>query len=177
MNQDPSELARAMAEIESESDPVAPDPAPASDEWICPYCERTFKSQRGLAGHMSVHTDEKKGPAPKASSDRKPKTAPTGSLERRLADTFTTVGTMIYVFDQYDGQVIIGRADSLAASLNQLARENPKIKARLEAMLAASAWGAVFAEVAAIGIPIAAHHGLLPKDLKLGILRSEEPTD
>ncbi|MBT2400633.1 hypothetical protein [Streptomyces sp. ISL-100] len=99
-------------------------------------------------------------------TDSKPR-APRGgvrrpNLESRIAQGFTTIGTFACIVNEFDGMTIIQGAPNLAASLSKLADENPKVRESLEKMLAAGAWSAVIGAVAAVGIPIAANHKLLP---------------
>lgn len=64
--------------------------------------------------------------------------------------------------DDYCATIIAQRTPDLAKSLTALADENPAIKRTLNRMLEGSAWGGVALSVAAIVIPIAQHHNLVP---------------
>lgn len=128
------------------------DKAPDMSQDVCPECGWTGKR---LAQHMNMkHGSAPSGPAVKGGRATK--------LEKQLAETLTSLGVVVYAFDQFDGQTIIEGAPRLAASLDNLARQNPTVKATLERMLAGSAYGAVAASLGSILVPILAHHGLLP---------------
>lgn len=87
------------------------------------------------------------------------------SLTRPLTDLFVSIGAMVSVVNQVDGQIIIEGAPRLAESLNAVAKDNPAVYKSLERMLTGSAWGGVFMASGAIAIPILANHGLLPFQL------------
>lgn len=95
-------------------------------------------------------------------ADRKPKTGRKKSLQKPLADLFTSAGTAVAILNQTDGMAIIEGADSLATALNNVAKDNDTVYRNLERMVTGSAWGAVFMAVGGILLPIAANHNLLP---------------
>lgn len=87
-------------------------------------------------------------------------------LQRALTASFEMVGIAVAGFDKFDGEVIVSRAGDLGAALTDVARANPKVRARLEALVEVGAWGGVLSIVGAqIAIPIAVHHELLPKEI------------
>lgn len=92
------------------------------------------------------------------------------NLEGRLTETIATLGMTIAVAGMArgsdaimaDGQAVIAGAPGLAAALDKLAAENSAVNDALQKMLAASVWGGVITAVAAIALPIAANHNLIP---------------
>lgn len=64
-------------------------------------------------------------------------------LKTGLTTLYAGVGTMVFTFDQQVGQVILQNAENCAESLDQLARENPKVKRALEGIMETSAWSGV----------------------------------
>lgn len=106
----------------------------------------------------------------KPRSDRKPRdpskprrAVGRPSLARNLEDMVTQLGVMVAAADQTCGLAIIGGASNLAVALDRLAKQNPKVKAALERFVAGTAWSGVVTATAAILIPVAAHHGILPR--------------
>ncbi len=62
----------------------------------------------------------------------------------------------------YDGQVLVANADKLAAELAAQADRSPKLKRALESLFTVSGWAGTIGVMAAVVVPIAANHGLLP---------------
>lgn len=83
-------------------------------------------------------------------------------LKNAVMGNIAGIGTLVYAFDQYDGQIIIAGSDRLASSLVDVAETNPKVRKGLEAFTTGGAWAGVAMAAAAIAIPILAHHGMLP---------------
>lgn len=101
-------------------------------------------------------------------ADAKPKTTRTTrtpKLETRLSTNIVTLGSFVALAHQGDGLAIVAGAPKLAEALAKAADENPRVRDGLERMMAAGVWSGVVTAVAAIAIPIAANHGLLPKGL------------
>lgn len=63
---------------------------------------------------------------------------------------------------EYDGSIVLAGADDLARALVSVAESNASVRKILEALVNASAWGAVATAVVAVALPIAANHGLVP---------------
>lgn len=109
--------------------------------------------------------------APKPSTDSPPSPTakrgrpPRNNLKGRLQETVGAVGLMVAVVEPFDGMAILNGAENLATALDNLAAENPSVQRTLEQLLQVSAWGQVMTAVAAIAVPIAAHHGILPAQL------------
>ncbi len=83
----------------------------------------------------------------------------TNALIRPLEEFYTTVGTFMLPFDQPCGTAVINSAHQCAVSIDNLARENPKVRAAILRMVETSVWGAVIAAHAGIIMTIAQHHG------------------
>lgn len=87
---------------------------------------------------------------------------PKPKLDEKLTEFFTLIGVGVIAFNEYDGLVILKRGPKLAEALNELAKEDEKIREALEKLLTVSTWGAVVTASASIAVPIAANHRLLP---------------
>lgn len=123
---------------------------------------------------------------PKGSTDKAPRTtAPrarkstTPNLEKRLASSLTTLGTVGCLVSPADGMVVIQGVPALAAALAKLADENPAVRANLERMLTAGAWSGVIAAILPIVLGILANHGAIPPNLAamLGAGPAPAPAD
>lgn len=84
------------------------------------------------------------------------------NLTPKLEDFFTSIGTVVYAVNATDGAAILQGTPNLAKSLNELAKEDERVRRVLERMLTGSAYGAVFMSTAAILLPILDNHGMLP---------------
>lgn len=121
--------------------------------------------------------------APDTSSDRPPRAAGASStttprkpanprtaasitrIRAGLVMTFTMAGMGVSVYDGWDGQVIALNAERLADAWCELAEQNPRVRKALERMLEGSAWGGAIGTTAAVAVPIAVRHGMLPPSL------------
>jgi len=63
----------------------------------------------------------------------------------------------------YDSERIMEGAERLSVALERAANESPALRRTLEMLVATSVWGELGTAVAAIALPIAANHGLLPE--------------
>lgn len=109
----------------------------------------------------------KKARGPRKGSTGRPPGRPrnTPKLADRLEGTIGGVGIAVATFDPFDGRAIIAGAPELATALDAWAAESPAVRRTIENFLSASAVSAVLIALAKIGLPIAAHHNLLPGDL------------
>lgn len=112
----------------------------------------------------------KKAPTPVSSSETPPKRRgrPPGRpskapLQKRLQEAFGAIGLVISMRNPYDGRAILEGAERLSTALDHLARENSSVRRTLEMVLAGGVYGEVLFAVAAIALPIAANHGMLPE--------------
>lgn len=103
--------------------------------------------------------------APRATASSRTRKSTTPNLEKRLASSLTTVGTLVCLASPADGMVVISGVPSLAASLAKLAEENTAVRQNLERMLTAGAWSGVLAAVVPMAVGIAANHGMVPPQL------------
>lgn len=81
---------------------------------------------------------------------------------RSAAGALTVAGVMVDPRLIYDGQIIAGKADELAAELVELADKNPAVHAALVTLVKGSQWARLGGLVVSIVVPIAANHGLIP---------------
>lgn len=112
---------------------------------------------------------KRRGRPPKNAADKAPRaTTPrarkgtTPNLEKRLASSLTTLGTLGCLINAADGMAVVQGVPALAAALAKLADENPAVRANLERMLTAGAWSGVIAAIVPILLTIMANHGAIP---------------
>jgi hypothetical protein len=143
--------------------PTAPDTIPddllegtESQDEITPSGEGddAAPSPSGPSWHDKIR-GRRSEPRPAKKIPPKPRA---GVLVKPFTDMYTTVGTMLLPFDQPCGTVIINSAEDCARSLDSLARENPKVRRALMAMVETSVWGQVIAAHLPIITAIAMHH-------------------
>jgi len=105
----------------------------------------------------------------KESKDTKPDTGrPVGrppNLQKQLEDQFMTMGMMLSMVDQFDGELVAENASELAEAWYKLAQQNKAVKRILEGIMETGAWSGVIMTTAAIAIPIADNHGLIPENI------------
>lgn len=141
---------------ETMSDDIPPT---TEDDLTCEVCGKPLIY--GGRGRKPTRCDEHKRNKATGGGTRR-SNSKLGALEANLKSNFSTIGTMVFMVNQFDGQVILERSEDLAKSLVAVAEQNPKVRQALENMMTASAWSQVVMVGASIAIPIAANHGLLP---------------
>jgi hypothetical protein len=106
---------------------------------------------------------------PKGADNIKPKSRyrSTGSksldvLRMELTQTLQGAGAMLMAVDRYDGLVVIQGTSKLVDALISMAEINPDFKRWLESGTKSVVWIQLGTAIAAIAVPIAAHHRLLP---------------
>ena len=84
-------------------------------------------------------------------------------IQDGLQSSLVGTGTAIYAFDQHCGGVLIERGPLVAAALTEAAKQNPTLKVILARFVAGSTMAQVVGALSTIVIPIASHHGLIPR--------------
>lgn len=143
----------------------APKPDEAPEE-----AERRYESSQGAPGGFEESPVAPKGPS-------------AGPLKAKLTGMIASLGTTVWTMGQarqspavvYDGTVIIARAEDLGAALDALAKENPRVRKALEAMVATSAWADVAMVSVSIVLPMLAAHGILPAETATMVGAPEPP--
>jgi hypothetical protein len=107
-----------------------------------------------------------------AAPDRAPRDRRVSSGKRRsaagqkivegFAGIYVLVGGVVMAFNQYDGLVIVQKAQSMAVALEQTARHNPELYKILVRLSGATDFTALFMSYGAVGYAIAANHGAVP---------------
>lgn len=110
--------------------------------------------------------------AKKPKADSAPKGKPTprrASLETRLQGSLATIGTAVMVSGSMtseaitkDGLLIVQNAPNIAAALDKVAKDDPRVAAALERMLTVGTWSGLIAAVLPVAVGIAANHGAIP---------------
>lgn len=115
--------------------------------------------------------------ATSASNDSKPKATKTAprkaTLESRLAGNLVSLGTMLSAGGAVagsdalaaDGLVVIQHSANLAAAINKVADQDPRVKAALEKMLTAGVWSGVAMAVVPVALAVLGNHGAIPPQL------------
>ena len=87
------------------------------------------------------------------------------AITENLNALIGAAGVAVSIRDQVCGPVILSGGPALTDALVVLSHENAGVRRSLEALTTVSAVGGVIVAAAAIGIPIAAHHGLVPASI------------
>lgn len=82
-----------------------------------------------------------------------------------LAQLYTLLGISILPFNNYDGQVIMERAQPMAASAVGVARHNPRMMKFLRRLAVGSEWGEFAVIHIGVGIALGANHGMVKREL------------
>jgi hypothetical protein len=85
-------------------------------------------------------------------------------LREELTSTLQGAGALLLAVDKYDGLVVIQGAPKLVDALITMAEINPAFKKFLEGGAKSVVWIQLGTAIAAIAVPIAAHHRLAPID-------------
>jgi len=149
-------------------EPDAPPPAPGVTGDVPPSRSR---ARRRASGSSPDDTAPAKPPRDR-SRERSRARVP---LKPRLLEAIGGVGLMVSMVNPADGNAILAGAEQLAGALDNLARENPAVRRALEAALTGGAWSGVILAVAAIALPIAGNHGLIPQFGPLSMLPPRGP--
>lgn len=124
-----------------------------------------------------------------ASNDSKPKATKTAprkaALESRLAAAIVGMGTMLATASaltgsgalMQDGVTVIEHSADLAAAINKVADQDPRVKAALEKMLTAGVWSGVAMAVVPVALAIAGNHGLVPPQLAAMLTMKPGPAE
>jgi hypothetical protein len=86
------------------------------------------------------------------------------ALREELTSTLQGAGALLLAVDKYDGLVVIQGAPKLVDALITMAEINPAFKKFLEGGAKSVVWVQLGTAIAAIAVPIAAHHRLAPID-------------
>lgn len=143
-------------------------------EITCNNCSDVFfipSKQRGRPPVKCVNCRSQKAdsaPKQESSSSGSNKNGAQGrpsnlsKLEKSLAAQLAGVGTLVAVFQPFDGMVIVYNSDETASALCKIADRNPRVRKALEQFVASSSYGELaFAMFAMVG-PILANHDILP---------------
>lgn len=81
-----------------------------------------------------------------------------------VQSTLALAGMLVSAFDAYDGEIILTRSPQVAEALTRLADQNAQVRQALSAFFRVSVYGELAAVLATIAVPIAANHGVLPRE-------------
>lgn len=109
---------------------------------------------------------EKPRPDRVTPSSRKPSGKGLEHLRVELLGTLQGGGAMLMAVDKFDGAVVIAGAPKLVDALISMAEVNPAFRKFLETSATSVVWLQLGTAIAAIAVPIAAHHRLVPLDAK-----------
>lgn len=126
-----------------------------------------FESEQVVPNHeaskdngFTLFGTKKKDPlGDPAEKPRKPTPPmPRRGLKKPLTDIYTTLGTLMFPFDNVCGNAVIESAEQCAESLETLARENEAVRRVLIMLCETSAWGMVITAHLPILMAVTAHH-------------------
>jgi hypothetical protein len=86
------------------------------------------------------------------------------ALRAELTQTLQGAGALLLAVDRYDGLVVIQGAPKLVDALISLAEINPSFRKFLESGTKSVVWMQLGTAVAAMVVPILAHHAMVPVD-------------
>lgn len=152
---------------------VALPPKPAED--TKPKRPTTRAGREAAAAAKRAAKSSKAESKPKTTAPRK------SSLETRLTGSLVTLGTVVAATGAMvspavtaDGVLITQHAAHVAAALDKVAQNDPRVKAALEKMLTAGTWSGLVAAVLPLAVGIAANHGAIPAGMA-AMLGAEVP--
>jgi hypothetical protein len=148
--------------------PAEPDAAPRRPT------TRAGRKAAALARAATPKADK----APKAAKAT-PRRAP---LEQRLSQNLVGLGTIVAGVGSAvspavtaDGVLIVQSAPDIAAALDRIAKDDPRVAAALERMLTAGVWSGLITALVPLAVGIAANHGVLPASLVAILAGQAEP--
>lgn len=155
--------------VDLDADLPKPDKAPGESKPDTKPKRPTTRAERAAV----AAANKAKREATKPKGDKMPagKSAPRrASLEQRLGQNLASVGTMVMVAGagtgsaavQADGLVIVSHSGNIAAALDKVAKDDPRVAAALERMLTAGTWSGLIAAMLPVAVAIAANHGAIP---------------
>ena len=165
-------------DLRPDDEPIRPEllePPSSSGELICSVCGKEIYREPGTRGRKPTMHEECK-PEGKRKSDSAPSGhRKTGSSSLNAArdgviEFGMFVGTMVAFIDKFDGMAIIAGTEDVANSLVQWAEVNPKLRKALEKGGKGVGPMKFAVAVGGIGVPIAAHHDLIPKVMGIPFL-------
>lgn len=152
--------------LDAEPDDFAPQPAPDQ-----PPADTKPSRPTTRAGRKAAAAARRANSSGKDSAPRAAKTTPRkASLETRLSGAIVGMGTMLTAGAAItgssalgqDGVVIIQHSADMAAAINKVADQDPRVKAALEKMLTAGVWSGVAMTMIPVVIAICGNHGVIP---------------
>jgi hypothetical protein len=159
--------------------PGLPDlpPNPDAKPDTAPKRPTTRAGRKAASAARAAAKTSKPDAKPKAAKAT-PRRAP---LETRLTGSLVTLGTVVAATGsvtspaiQADGVLICQHAPQVAAALDKVAKDDPRVAAALERMLTAGVWSGLIAAMLPLVVGIAANHGALPAHLAT-MLGAEAP--
>jgi len=115
------------------------------------------KELADLAKDAAAGVKERKPTGAKKSAVRTP------PIQKKVLSSLAGVEllTRVMLHDDVCADAIAEGSEQLARSLDDLAKQNPKVKKALETAMTGGAWGEVVASALAIVFPILVHHGII----------------
>lgn len=135
-----------------------------------PKADTPPKRPTTRAGRQAAAAARKaQGKTDKAPKTGKPSAPRKASLETRLTGNLITLGTVIAATGGMtspavtaDGVLICQHAPNVAAALDKIAKDDPRVAAALERMLTVGTWSGLVAAMLPLVLGIAANHGAIP---------------
>lgn len=137
------------------------------------------------AGRKAAAAARRASGKPDSAPKAKTTTPRKASLESRLAGALVGMGTMLTAGSALagsealgqDGLVIIQHSANMAAAINKVADQDPRVKAALEKMLTAGVWSGVAMVMIPVVLAICGNHGIIPPQVAamLAAVTASEP--
>lgn len=100
-----------------------------------------------------------------------------GAIAAGFTKIYGSAGMALFMVDQQCGKAVIENAETMAQSLETLAKDNPAVRRVLSKMLTTSAWSEVIIAHAPLVIAIASHHVPVVKELTSSLFGHEEESE
>lgn len=135
------------------------DDVTADDLLTCKICGTRFEHS-GRGRKPSTCPDHRGQRAGKKAEGEPRKRPGAAELERQIHGMLAILGSAVMMFDQFDGTVILTKAEKAAKAMSTLAANHPSIRHGLELGAELAGWGPVVMVGGEILLPILAHHGV-----------------
>lgn len=160
---------RAAVDPDIPGDRLAGEPPPTDDDRDRddpPRRSRRSSSRRSTKRSTTTGDRVKATIGAGSSTTKRMTQTQRAQLAAPLNSIWVGVGGITLAFDPFCGHVLIERGPAVTDALLDVAETNPKVRQALEQFATVSGWGAIFAAVSGVALPILAHHsGMIPPQL------------
>lgn len=175
----PLDLSLLAKVAQTEPEPDRPPHLPPGEP---PNYRKTSPRTRAARGRgravnaPTATTEEDAGPKKVVRDDAVKEYRP-GILVKPLTDLYKSVGLMVLPLNQPVGTAFIQNAQECAQSLDDAARQDPRVRRFLMGILATGVWGNVLVKHMPILLALAATWGPMKQRLAVGEVPEQQETD